>query len=250
MFKMIRSIKPITMAALLLSFVSMPVFAGSDTPATDGAPQEVDDPFESINRVTSGFNRFFRKAVADPLVSGYEAVTPEPVQKAISSIASNLTEPVTAVSSLLQGDTDNAGRATSRFIMNTTLGIAGMNDAAGEMGMEQRREDLGQAAGAQGVGGGAHIVLPFFGPSNTRDAAGDILTSVVNPFYLATSSANAATGYADNREEIDSLTGNAIDPYIVERDAYEQNRLYQVNNGEASLSDIPDFEDQDKAAAQ
>ncbi|MBT4463471.1 MAG: VacJ family lipoprotein, partial [Rhodospirillaceae bacterium] len=184
--------------------------------------QEVNDPFESVNRVTSGFNRIFRKVVADPLVSGYKAVTPDPLEKAISNFASNLTEPVTAASSLLQGDTEGATRATSRFIVNTTVGMGGTKDAAADLGVEQRQEDLGQAAGKAGVSGGAHIVLPIVGPSNMRDVTGDVLTTLANPLHTAVSAANAGAGYAENRDEIKSMTNKAVDPYIVERDAYEQ----------------------------
>jgi len=211
----------------------------------EASVQQADDPLEPVNRVTSGFNRFFRKAIADPLVSGYKAVTPDPVEKAISNFASNLTEPVTAASSLLQGDDDNASRAMGRFLVNSTLGIGGVGDTATELGAEQRREDLGQAAGVQGVGGGVHIVLPIIGPTNSRDAAGDILTSIVNPLHVATSAANAGTNYAENKDDINALTENSVDPYIAERNAYEQNRQYQVDNGAVRMSEIPDFEDEE-----
>jgi ABC-type transporter lipoprotein component MlaA len=37
------------------------------------------------------------------------------------------------------------------------------------------------------------------------------------------------------------MTSGALDPYIVERDSYEQNRLYNVNNGVTPLIDLPEF---------
>jgi len=224
-----------------------PALAEQETPVADTeATQQVNDPLESVNRVTAGFNRIFRKTIADPLIMGYQAVTPEPLQKVISNIGSNLTEPVTALSSLLQGDSENASNAMSRFFINTTIGVAGASDQASEMGIVQRREDLGQAAGAAGTSGGAHIVLPFFGPSNVRDVTGDILTTLINPLHTATSAVNAGTSYAENREELNALTDSAMDPYILERDAYEQNRQYRINNGAAAMSDIPDFEDEEE----
>jgi phospholipid-binding lipoprotein MlaA len=91
---------------------------------------------------------------------------------------------VTAVSSLLQGDSDNAATATKRFIINTTVGLGGTSDPAAEMGLEQRKEDLGQAFGANGVAPGPHLVLPIIGPSNIRDVTGDALTALVNPLEL------------------------------------------------------------------
>jgi len=221
----------------------------AETPTADTeATQQANDPLESLNRVTAGFNRIFRKTIADPIISGYQAVTPAPLQKVISNIGSNLTEPVTALSSMLQGDSENAGNAMGRFFINTTIGMAGASDQASGMGMVQRREDLGQAAGAAGTGGGAHIVLPFFGPSNMRDMTGDILTTLINPLHTATSALNAGTSYAENRDQLNSLTDGAMDPYILERDAYEQNRQYRIDNGAAAMSDIPDFEDEDEEA--
>jgi len=217
--------------------------------ATEDAGQKVSDPLEGINRVTSGFNRIFRKVIADPLISTYKAVTPDPVEKGIANFAKNLTEPVTAASSLLQGDTDNASKAIGRFVVNTTAGMGGLSDTATDLGMKETQEDLGQAAGTAGVDGGAHIVLPFFGPSNMRDVTGDVLTTLINPLHTAVSAANAGTSYAENRDELESLTKTSVDPYVVERDAYEQNRAYKINNGETQFSDIPDFEDVDSDTA-
>lgn len=221
--------------------------ATADEQKNDATEQQVNDPFESINRVTSGFNRIFRKVVADPLVSGYQAVTPDPLEKAISNFASNLTEPLTAASSLLQGDNERASRATERFVINTTAGFAGISDPATDMGIEQRREDLGQAAGKAGMDGGAHIVLPIIGPSNMRDVTGDVLTTLVNPLHTAISAANAGTDYAKNKDEINAITEKSVDPYIAERDAYEQNRNYKINNGAAAMEDIPEFAEDDTA---
>ena len=210
--------------------------------------QKVNDPLEPINRVTAGFNRIFRKVIADPLISGYQAITPDPVERAIANFASNLTEPVTAVSSVLQGDVKNANNAVSRFFINTTIGMGGLSDQASKMGLQQHREDLGLAAGADGAGSGAHIVLPFFGPSNMRDVTGDILISLVDPLYTATSAVNAETSYAKNRKDINSMTNTAIDPYVVERNAYEQNRQYKINKGVPAMGPIPDFPEDAQAS--
>ncbi len=221
------------------------IIQDEDKTAVDDSEKEIHDPLEPINRVTSGFNSIFRKVIADPLITTYKAITPDPVEEGISNFARNLTEPVTAASSLLQGDTDNASKAMGRFIVNTTAGIGGINDTATDLNITENQEDLGQAAGARGMDGGAHIVLPILGPSNMRDVTGDILTTLVNPLHAATSAANAGTNYAENRDELNAMTKDAIDPYIVERDAYEQNRQYKINNGETQFVDIPDFEDDD-----
>lgn len=218
----------------------------ADSPATGAtmqyhdpktAPSD-DDPLESINRVTSGFNSIIRGMILDPLIEGYKAVTPDGMQEAISNAASNLAEPVTAVSSMLQGDTENAGNATQRFLINSTVGIGGLSDPATDMGLESRQEDLGQAFGKNGMEPGPHIVLPIIGPSNMRDATGDILTTLANPLPLVGKAAQGTVGYADNKETIDAATKNSVDQYTTEKALYEQKRAVDINNGQ-----IPVFAD-------
>ena len=199
----------------------------------------VNDPLEPINRVTSGFNAVVRDAVLNPLVDGYKAVTPQPVQSAISNAVSNISEPVTVGSSLLQGDTENAATATKRFIINSTIGLGGTSDPATDMGLKQHKKDFGQALGVGGVEPGPHVVLPILGPSNLRDATGDAITALVNPLPLAAKAASSGVSYSNNKDEIKALTSGALDPYVVERDAYEQNRRYEVNNGVVPLVDLP-----------
>ncbi len=223
--------------------------AGENTPPTNENGQQISDPLEPINRVTSGFNSIVRGLVIDPIVDGYQAVTPEPVQEAVSNAVSNLSEPVTAVSSLLQGDTQNAETATKRFFINSTAGVGGLSDPATDMGLEKREEDLGQAFGAGGMEAGPHIVLPIIGPSNMRDLTGDVLTALASPLPLAAKAASSGISYSNNQEEVQDLTAGALDPYIVERDSYEQNRRYEVNNGVIPLADLPQFAEDDKEAA-
>ena len=220
-------------------------------PPADSQLQK-DDPFEAINRVTSGFNAVLRGVVIDPIIDGYQAVTPQPVQEAVSNAVSNLSEPVTAVSSLLQGDSENAETATKRFFINSTVGLGGLSDPATEIDLEQREEDLGQAFGAGGMASGPHIVLPLIGPSNMRDLTGDVLTALANPLPLVAKAASGGVSYSNNQDEIKSLTSGALDPYVVERDSYEQNRRYEVNNGVVPLLDLPQFavDDQERPATK
>jgi len=217
--------------------------------AADEAPQvgkAAEDPMEGINRITSGFNRVVRGAIVDPLVDGYQAVTPQFLQDAIGNAAANLNEPVTAVSSFLQGDTDNAEAATKRFFINSTLGLGGLEDKATEMGYESRQEDLGQAAGYHGTDAGTHIVLPLLGPSNTRDLVGDVLTGLASPVPLVGKIAQQGVTYSQNQDQINGVTEGALDPYVVERDAYEQHRQFLISNGElpgvtSTDLDVADF---------
>jgi phospholipid-binding lipoprotein MlaA len=230
-------------AALGVFLLAAPAFADSSG-TNDPAPPS--DPLESLNRITSDFNAFLRNTMLDPLVDGYKTVTPDDMQKAISNIFSNLSEPLTAGSSLLQGDVDNASVATQRFLINTTAGLGGMGDPASEHGLKQRKEDLGQAFGAHGVAPGPHIVLPVFGPSNLRDATGDVIIGILNPAPLALKATDAGVGYADKKDTIKSISDGALDRYTVERNTYEQYRQYQVDNGRGPTLAFPDINADEK----
>lgn len=217
-------------------------FAIADERVKDSDPKAAEDPLEDVNRVTSDVNRSLREAVIDPVIDGYQAVTPDPIQKSISNIFSNLSEPVTAISSLLQGDTENAGSATNRFIINTTVGLGGVNDEATAMGYEQRREDLGQVMGAYGIGSGPHFVLPILGPTNLRDVTGNILTGLVSPVPLGVQAGDAGVKYSTFQDDINALNKQAIDPYVAEREAYEQHRDFVIQNGAEMQVDFPSFD--------
>ena len=221
-----RYFKPFRLITFAIALaVSAPAYGDEEKPGDN-------DPLEHLNRFTSGFNALLRNTIIDPVVDMYQFVTPDPLENVISNTASNLTEPLTIGSSLLQGDTENAGVATQRFLINSTVGVAGLGDPASEMGLEQRREDLGQAMGANGVEPGPHLVLPILGPSNFRDAAGDILSGIASPMPLVGNAASGVVEYSDNQDTIKSIGANAIDRYVAEREAYEQNREYKVQNGD------------------
>lgn len=242
----IGGLTAVLMAGVLIW--SAPVIA--DDAATPGANTTTEDPLEDVNRVTSDFNRAVRGAVVDPVVDSYQAVTPAPIQQTISNIFSNLSEPVTAISSLLQGDTENAGNATSRFLINTTIGLGGAGDPATDMGIDQRREDLGQALAAHGVGSGPHFVLPILGPTNLRDVTGDLLTGLATPLPLVVHAAEGGVQYSNNQDDINAISTGAIDPYVAEREAYEQHRAFLIKNGMTEdTADFPNFAEPEQNVA-
>ena len=193
------------------------------------------DPLEGYNRFMSSVNGMLRGIIIDPAVDVYQAVVPEPVQNAISNAAANAMEPITAGSSLLQGDTENAANAAKRFLVNTTVGLGGISDQASDMGIESRKMDPGLAAGAQGVDPGAHIVLPVVGPSNMRDAPGDIAVGLIPGVGVAKAVDGAAT-YSENQDEIKSISEGALDPYTAEKQAYEQHRAHLVRQAQEELA--------------
>jgi phospholipid-binding lipoprotein MlaA len=144
------------------------------TPAQQQAeyPIRIYDPWEGTNRALYKFNAQFDRYVFLPVVRAYEFVTPEFVAEGVANFFSNLTEFRNATNGLLQARPDVAGRAVIRLALNSTLGVLGLFDVATRLGVEPQAEDFGQTLGRWGVGNGPYLIVPVYGPSNTRDFGG------------------------------------------------------------------------------
>ena len=133
---------------------------------------EVSDPLEKINRGVFWFNEQADRFVIKPVAKGYDWALPKPVKRGVSNVFDNLFTPVVAVSDLLQGNFQESAEDVGRFVVNSTVGVVGVFDVATGWGLEKRREDIGQAFGAWGIGSGPYLVLPILGPSSVRDGVG------------------------------------------------------------------------------
>ena len=154
---------------------------------------DVYDPIEGLNRGVYHFNAGFDRYIFLPIVRAYAFVTPDFVEDRISDFFANLTEIPTFANALLQLKGPTAGRAATRFVVNTMF-TAGLFDLAGAKGIAQIREDFGQTLGHWGAGSGPYLVLPLLGPSNLRDATG--LLSQTLALWLATPGAvSGSTAY-------------------------------------------------------
>ena len=72
-----------------------------------------------------------------------------------------------------RGEPRRAGDTLGRFLINSTLGIGGIFDVAGnQFGVKGHSEDYGQTLAVWGVGEGAYLFIPVLGPSNPRDLTG------------------------------------------------------------------------------
>lgn len=204
---------------------------------------EVYDPFGGYNRAMTTFNDTLFLWVLTPISQGYAYVVPETPRRGISNFFTNLLYPIRVVNNLLQFKLKNAGEETLRFVTNTTIGILGFWDPAREwFGLEAHDEDFGQTLGFYGVGAGPHIVLPFFGPSNLRDAFSKYPDNFLDPVgqerpigqtdnYVTEYGVRAfdVTNELSLRPgEYESLKKDAVDFYPFLRDSYEQMRNKQI----------------------
>ncbi|PZQ83713.1 MAG: hypothetical protein DI549_07605 [Ancylobacter novellus] len=167
MMRASRTCVPLALAGALLASMAAPASAQVTAPS-------VWDPLEQLNRATYAFNTAFVAVVAAPVIGAYRATVPESVQTGVDNVFTNLREPLTALSSGLQGDFSNLGVSIGRFAINSTAGIGGVFDVATRMGWVSRPEDLGTTMCSYGVPPGPFVVLPFVGPSTTREAVGTL----------------------------------------------------------------------------
>ena len=207
------------------------------------------DPLENLNRKVTSFNLATDKAILAPAARGYVKVIPRPVRNGVSNFFSNLFEPYTIVNDLLQGQFRLAGQDTGRFVINTTLGFLGLNDVASHMDLPKRREDFGQTLAVWGMPSGPHLVLPFFGPSNLRDAV-DLVprfaySNAVGPNAPSADIAATAVRIVDLRSQflgLDEILDVQADKYLFLREGYRQRRFDQIHNGSGESNGPTDDE--------
>ncbi len=118
-----------------------------------------DDPLEPMNRVIFGFNEVIDDNILEPVAEGYRFITPDPVEDSVSNFFNNLGEINTIVNSALQMKLDKTISSTSRFVINSSVGILGLIDVATSLGIQRHREDFGQTLGHYGFSGQAHLEM-------------------------------------------------------------------------------------------
>ncbi len=229
----------------LIGLVLLAVSACSAPPASG-----INDPYEGFNRKVHGFNTAVDKNVIRPLASGASRVVPEPVSRGVSHFAANVALPGMVVNDILQLNIGDAAHNTLRFLVNTTVGIGGLWDAAAAGGAPPRPTDFGQTLHVWGMAEGPYTELPLLGPSTARDALGDVVDYAMNPLkFLVPKNklwiGTAAKVYSklDKRgrysETVDSILYDSADGYAQARLLYLQNRRYDL--GETTSES--DFED-------
>lgn len=209
------------------------------------------DPLEPLNRGIYSFNEHVDGLILKPAAEAYRLLLPAFARTGVSNFFSNLNDVLVALNNLLQGKVNHAASDASRVVVNSTLGVLGFIDVASKIGLEKHDEDFGQTLGYWGVGDGPYLVLPFFGPSNFRDAVGRIPDYYADPvtYVDPVSDRNVLWGLrvVNRRAELLGasrvLEAAALDPYEFVRDAYLQRRrnlIYDGNAPRENLDDEPD----------
>ncbi|HZW86121.1 MAG TPA: VacJ family lipoprotein [Gallionella sp.] len=208
------------------------------------------DPLESLNRGVYKFNDTLDKAVAKPLAKGYKKVVPQFGRTMVSNFFSNLDDVVVTLNDFLQFKLAQGVSDTTRFLVNSTIGVLGFFDVASTGNLNKHNEDFGQTLGKWGVGNGPYLVLPIFGPSTLRDGVGlytDSQVSLIHDIkHIPTRNEVYAAQAIDQRaallDQENILDEAAIDPYTFIRDAYllHRNSLVYDGNPPREKLDDPD----------
>ena len=204
------------------------------------------DPISGYNRSMTSFNDKVIIHALQPVSKVYATVVPQPLRVGVSNFIHNIEFPIRLVNNLLQLKFKNSYDETERFLVNSTIGLAGVMDPATKyLKIPRHNEDFGQTLGHYGVGPGFHIVLPFLGPSNVRDVVGITLDAYVSPLVNLKGwenykipdnfgqSIGIATFYFVNDNSLhpgdyESIKKDAIDLYPFLRDIYEQKRVSDI----------------------
>jgi phospholipid-binding lipoprotein MlaA len=139
------------------------------------------DPWEPMNTSIFEFNRQVDRFVLKPVAKGYNFVMPDLVQVGISNIFYNLRFAPRFLNNVFQGKVKGAGIEVGRFLVNSTVGLAGFFDVAKHVDLVTPEEDLGQTLGFYGVKPGPYLVLPFLQPFTVRDFVGYVGDIFLNP---------------------------------------------------------------------
>jgi phospholipid-binding lipoprotein MlaA len=124
-----------------------------------------------------------------------------------------------------------------RFLINTTVGVAGLFDVASNLHIPAHHEDFGLTLAYWGMVPQPYLMLPLLGPSSPRDAIGlvaDYAASpwpYIRPWWIPTLAVGIRTiNYRASLLPADKLLENSLDPYVFVRDAHIQTRHKQIED--------------------
>lgn len=236
-------------AALMAGCASVP-----DDPIEREVFLEANDPLEPMNRAVFAFNMQVDRIALEPLAKGYRAAVPQFGRDMVDNFLFNLKSPVTFANDILQWEPGRAYQTAVRFVVNSTVGIGGLFDAAQ---IKRHEEDLGQTLAGWGAEEGPYIVLPIFGPSNLRDLVGLIGDRAFDPLAYAVNTNQAqdafygrtVVGGVDKRsrsiEAYNELERTSLDLYSTFRSLYRQRREFEIRDGAPAPIEAFSFDDVD-----
>ncbi len=217
--------------------------APSEDEALDALSAELDsgdlDPFERCNRRVFVLNRGIDAVLLDPMTRAYAYAVPDFARQSIRNVFTNLNTPSALVNDLLQLEWKDASVTTARFVINSTMGMGGLFDAASSVGLGTHRADFSETLAFVGIPRGPYLVMPLLGPTTVRDGIGSLVDLAMAPqtyalpllgFILVTGS-QGLTEREEHFEGLEALAEASIDPYASLRSAYLSSRSTDTDEG-------------------
>lgn len=198
---------------------------------------EIHDPYEASNREAHRINKALDSAVSTP--GATRRPVPEEIALPVSNFAANAGLPSAILNGLLQGDVGGAATNTFRFLVNSTVGVGGLLDPAGAIGLAEEETDFGETLHVWGVPEGAYLEVVGLGPTTERDLAGRVVDTALDPFgrlvprevRAAALAARVGDGIIDRRQfgtTVDDVLYGSADSYAQTRLIYLQNRRFEL----------------------
>jgi phospholipid-binding lipoprotein MlaA len=204
------------------------------------------DPWQPFNEPMFTFNHdVLDRWLVKPVATGWEKVIPLPARKSLARAMDNLDMPRRLVNNILQLRPVGAAREVARFVLNTSVGVAGLFDVASMLHVEGSNADTGETLALYGVGAGPYLVLPTMPPLTVRDAIGRTADGFLDPIgyflpFVANRLKSIVTAVNErslNLELYANVEDGVLDLYSAARNGYLQRREALVLRAELDRRD-------------
>ena len=237
-----KAVKTLAIALAVLLQVACANLAGPDYGAYDKAPE--------FNRASFELSENLDNNLLEPLAHGYRDLAPDPIEAGLLNFFANLRTVDSCINGFLQGKPKSGGTDMMRFLVNSTLGVAGLFDVATPAGFAAQGEDFGQTLAVWGWRNSRYVYVPLVGPSTVRDLPSMAIRAFVpslllgNSYQLWMGGMDVVASRADALALTDARDAAALDPYAFTREAYYQRRKFQIFDGDPPLDDFDGFFDE------
>ena len=244
-----------SVACLALELMALGLLAAGCAAAPQGPDAQavsISDPLEGVNRFFFNINQRLDRDAGRPAANAYRETVPHSVRSGLHNVLDNLGGPVSFANNLLQVRLEDAGLAAGRFLVNSTMGVAGIFDVATDWGLPARNRDFGETMGTYGVPAGPYLVLPFRGSTDVRDFAGNYLDGYASPLRyvrydgreyvgLMKSTLGSMDNRAANLASLRDIERASVDYYATMRTLYLERRARLIENRSVRTAQLPDF---------
>lgn len=214
--------------------------AGKNVVEIDNIEVSKADPYEDVNRSIFDFNKSMDEYITEPISDAYLWVTPQFVRTGVANFFNNLKDINVVLNDMMQGKIEQGAEDGGRFLVNTTVGLAGLLDVATEMGLEKHEEDFAQTLAVWGVPVGPYLVLPVLGPTTARGIPGAIFDTAANPASyvgIPVQLVQMLNARASAQGGLNFIDEAALDPYVFTRESFLQYREHMVSDGKSEIND-------------